>query len=110
MSLDPMAAAIDWLEAYRAADLEAILRMYSENATVECGCSGMKTVTGSEAIRAYWVQRFRDYPAADLEDLQPSREGTRISYKSSHGVVVASLQFDPAGRITHVFCGPQVLI
>ncbi|MHC4043484.1 hypothetical protein [Bradyrhizobium sp. 23AC] len=49
-----MAIAIDWLDAYRAGDIEAILGMYAEGAVVRCGCGGVKTITGNEALRAYW--------------------------------------------------------
>ena len=38
MSFDPMAIAIDWLDAYRAGNIEAILEMYAEDAVVHCGC------------------------------------------------------------------------
>lgn len=34
MSIDPMAAAIDWLDAYRAGDIETILGMYAEDAVI----------------------------------------------------------------------------
>ena len=36
-SFDPMAVAIDWLDAYRAGDIEAILEIYAEDAVVHCG-------------------------------------------------------------------------
>ncbi|WP_283806218.1 hypothetical protein [Bradyrhizobium sp. DOA1] len=34
MSFDAMAAAVDWLDAYRASDVEAILDLYAEDAVV----------------------------------------------------------------------------
>ena len=110
MSFDPMAAAIDWLEAYRARDLETLLGMYSDDATVECGCGGMKTISGSDALRAYWLQRLKDYPASELDDLQPSKDGASIVYTSSAGAVGASLEFNSAGRIAYLRCGPLVLL
>lgn len=47
MSFDAMAAAIDWLYAYRAGDLETILGMYAEDAVIVCGCGGTKTVAAA---------------------------------------------------------------
>jgi ketosteroid isomerase-like protein len=47
-SFDPMAAAIDWLDAYRASDL-SIADLYSESAALEC-CNGQATVVGRAAI------------------------------------------------------------
>ncbi len=106
MTFDAMAIAVDWLDAYRARDIEAILAIYADNAVVECGCGGM-TVTGKQDVRAYWEQRLRDYPASDLDDLQSSGNGATISYVSRDGVVDAVLEFDPQGRIIRLRCGPS---
>ncbi|MBR0742314.1 nuclear transport factor 2 family protein [Bradyrhizobium japonicum] len=105
MSFDPMAAAIDWLDAYRAGDIDAILRMYADDAVVHCGCGGTKTITGKEGLRAYWVDRLREYPAFDLYNLQPTYVGTLISYVSRVGVVSAILTFNASGKIESLTCG-----
>jgi hypothetical protein len=107
MSFDPMAFAVDWLDAYRAGDIEAILEMYADDAVLQCGCGGMKTITGAEGLRAYWVARLRDYPASNLDNLQPSEDGTMISYVTRNGVISAMLSFDGAGRISSFTCGPR---
>ncbi|WP_249160123.1 nuclear transport factor 2 family protein [Bradyrhizobium manausense] len=107
MSCDPMAAAVDWLDAYRAGDIEAILAMYAEDAVVHCDCDGMKTLTGPEALRAYWVDRLRRHPASALDNLQPSGDGTEISYITGTGLVSAILAFDRAGKIKTLSCGPS---
>ena len=46
---DPMAAAIDWLDAYRAASL-SIVDMYAEDASLECGCDGQKVLVDRTAV------------------------------------------------------------
>jgi hypothetical protein len=107
MSFDPMASAVDWLDAYRAGDIDSILEMYADDAVINCGCGGLKTITGAEAIRAYWVARLRDYPASGLDNLQPSEDGPMISYVSRDGVINAILSFDRAGRIASFTCGPS---
>lgn len=107
MSFDPMAVAIDWLDAYRAGDIEAILDMYAEDAVVHCGCGGVKTISGREALRAYWLDRLRDYPAGTLNDLNLSQDGIIISYSTSSGVMTANFAFDAAGRIKELNCGPS---
>ena len=106
MTFDAMAAALDWLDAYRAGDIEAILDLYAEDACIECGCGGIKTITGRTALRAYWEQRLRDYPASELDDLQPVSSGAAMAYISSTGAVSAILEFDPKGRIVFLRCGP----
>ena len=105
MSFDALAAAVDWLDAYRAGNVEAILEMCAENAVVQCGCGGAKVLTGREALRAYWVDRLREDPASALEDIQPSYDGVVISYVTRTGVVRACLVFDRTGKIKTLNCG-----
>lgn len=106
MTIDAMAVAVDWLDAYRAQDIDSILEKYADDAIVECGCGGIKTITGKEGLRAYWEQRLKDYPASHLDDLQPVGDGATISYVSRDGVVGATLEFDAEGRIKYLRCGP----
>lgn len=102
-----MAAAVDWLDAYRAGDIEAILELYAEDAVVHCGCCSA-TITGREALRAYWIDRLQKYPASTLDDLNPSlHDGTVISYITDAGVMRALIAFDSAGRIKMLDCGPM---
>jgi hypothetical protein len=105
MKFDAMATAVDWLDAYRVGEIEGILQMFSEDAAVECRCGGMTTIIGKEGLRAYWKRRLQDYPASDLDDVQPSNDGAAISYHARDGVVGAMLEFNPAGQITLMRCG-----
>ena len=108
MSFDPMAAAVDWLDAYRAGNIETILGMYADDAIVHCGCDGMKTISTAEGLRAYWVDRLKNHPASRLDDLQPSEDGAAISYVSRAGVVGAILTFNASGKIASLRCGPSI--
>lgn len=107
MSFDPMATAVDWLDAYRAGDIDAILRMYADDAVVHCSCVGTKTITGKEGLCAYWAERLRDYPASGLDDIRPTDEGTVLSYVTRDGVVSADLTFNASGQIASLTCGPS---
>ncbi|MFK4500999.1 hypothetical protein ABIF86_005290 [Bradyrhizobium japonicum] len=62
------------------ATIEAILGMYADDEIVPCACGGMKTISTRQGLRAYWVDRLRDYPASHLDDLNPSVDGAAISY------------------------------
>lgn len=106
MTFDAMATAIDWLDAYRAGDVQAILRLYADDASIECRCGGTKTITGRGALQAYWEQRLKDYPATELDDLQLARDGATVAYVSRAGAVHATLEFDATGRISFLQCGP----
>jgi hypothetical protein len=101
MTFDPMAVAVDWLDAYRAADLGAILNMYADDAVTDCACDGM-TVAGKKGLRAYWERRFRDYPASDLDNLQAYAEGATISYVARDRVVTATMEFNAEGQISRL--------
>ena len=108
MRFDAMAAAVDWLDAYRAGDIEAILEMYADGAVIECGCGGIKTITGKEALRSYWADRLHEFPATVLEDVEPSGDtGAAILYVTHGETVVATLQFNRDGRIETLRCGPS---
>ena len=104
-SFDPMAAAIDWLDAYRAASIE-IVDLYADGATLECGCGGMKVIAGRGALIEYWRQRFAHNPAGELQDLQPEGSGIGVSYRVPDGIVQAILNFDAEGKIERSRCGP----
>jgi hypothetical protein len=104
-TFDPMAAGLDWLDAYRAASL-TIVGMYSKNAFLECGCGGQTVLIGHTAIAEYWYQRFTEKPMLELVDLQPQGEGVAVSYRVPRGIVNALLSFDENGKIKHCNCGP----
>jgi ketosteroid isomerase-like protein len=59
-----MADAVDWLYAYRAGDIDALLKMLAEDAVIHCGCGTMKTVPEE-------MQRLREYPASALDKPAP---------------------------------------
>ncbi|UFW46404.1 MULTISPECIES: nuclear transport factor 2 family protein [Bradyrhizobium] len=105
MSFDPMAAAVDWLDAYRAGDIETLLEMYAEDAVVYCDCDQL-AISGRENLRGYWASRLQKHPATELDNLQPSHGGAMISYVSGENVVQAVLDFNDAGKIRTLSCRP----
>jgi hypothetical protein len=42
---DPLATVIDWLDACRAGEIDSLLALYDNRATLHCDCEGM-TLTG----------------------------------------------------------------
>ncbi|QOZ65959.1 nuclear transport factor 2 family protein [Bradyrhizobium arachidis] len=105
MSFDPMAAAVDWLDAYRAGDIETLLEMYAEDAVVYCDCDQL-AISGRQNLRGYWAIHLQEHQAAELDNLQPSEGGATISYVSGENVVQAVLDFDDAGKIRTLSCRP----
>lgn len=106
-AFDPMAAAVDWLDAYRAKD-PSIDDLYTDDASVLCGCGGEKALSGSQERKAYWSARFVNEPAGDLIDLS-DRGGdvVAVTYRTPVDVVQAILSFDAeSGLISLHRCGP----
>ena len=103
---DPMAVALDWLDAYRAAGINQIVGMYSRDAAIECACGGSKIIHGNEGIAAYWRHRIIEMPALELEDLQVDGDAVVISYRAGRGIVQALLDIAQDGMIIRCRCGP----
>lgn len=107
MHFDPLAVAIDWLDAYRAGS-HSILGFYTDEAGLDCGCGGRKELFGRDAIAAYWRRRFAESPAGELLDLQLKDGDAVLEYRVNGAVVKAVLRFDGEGRIRRSFCGPPM--
>src|SRR3954453_22840202 len=45
MTFDAMAAALDWLDAFRAGNIEAILEMFADDGAIACACGGIKHIS-----------------------------------------------------------------
>ena len=106
-SFDAMAAAIDWLDTYRAGAL-SIDDLYVADASILCGCGGEKAISGPEARKAYWASRFVDKPAGALVHLD-DRGGdvVAVTYRTPIEVVQAVLSFDACSGLINLHrCGP----
>ena len=101
---DPMAVAVDWLDAYRAARINQIVGMYSPDAVIDCACGGNKAISGEEGIADYWRNRFIESPALELVDFQVDGEAVVVTYQTNSGLVEALLDIAEDGLIT--CCSP----
>lgn len=109
-AFDAMAVAVDWLDAYRAGKLDALLALYDDDATLECGCGGQKILVGKTALREYWIKRCAEKLALELEDIQPTGDGVLLAYQTSEGPVRIAFSFSASGKIAHTNCGPTAEI
>ena len=105
MSFDPMAAAIDWLDAYRARDLNAIVQMHADSAVVDCRCCVRETVASKARLMAFWKERLDDCVPSELSDLKPVANGTSISFVTPRGAMTAIMEFDAEGKIAYMEWG-----
>jgi len=101
------AAALNWLDYYKAGSLE-LLDLYSEDAAITCGCGTRQVLSGRRSLRSYWVDRFEQKPVVDLIDLEDWLAGVvAVSYRTKIDVVRSVLTFDAhTGLIWIQRCGP----
>ena len=108
VEFDPIAVAVDWLDAGKLGDLDGLLDLYDERATLECDCEGV-TLTGREALSAYWAPKL-DSPLGSR--IRPRRydltdDGLQLDYQNYEGKPVrVHFRFTPSGKIAHTSCGP----
>jgi hypothetical protein len=106
---DPVALVVDWLDACRGRDIDALLDLYAPQATLECGCGEGKTCESRADIAAYWRPRLVAFSpdAFGLEEIAPSADGVVLDYLSFDGKPVrVSFTFDDAGKIRQSRCVP----
>lgn len=104
---DPLAAVVDWLDACRLGDLDVLLNLYDERATLECDCEH-DSLIGRKAIAAYWAPKLESQlgSAFTLDDMILTGDGVKIDYQSYDGKSVQiHFQFSPSGKILHTSCG-----
>jgi hypothetical protein len=106
---DPLAVVVDWLDACRLGELDALLDLYDERATMECDCERVY-LTGRKSIAAYWAPKLdsRLGEAFTLDDMTLTGDGVQIDYRSYEGKPVrVHFRFSPSGRIRHTICWHQ---
>ena len=108
-AFDPMAVAIDWLDAYRASRLDAMLNLYDDEACIECGCGGQTVLVGKPALKEYWKHRLAEQALLELEDIQPVGDTVALAYRTATGQVQIVFSFSASGRIARTHCGPTML-
>ncbi|MBR1245721.1 hypothetical protein JQ609_02125 [Bradyrhizobium sp. AUGA SZCCT0169] len=105
---DPLAVVIDWLDACRSRDLNALLDLYEERAILECDCEGVR-LTGREPLSAYWSGKLQNQlpTAFTLDDLTVTEDGIWVDYRNNKASLVrAHFRFSPSGKIERTHCGP----
>ena len=120
-SLDPADAervAREWLEAWNAHDLDAVLRHYADDVeftspfAVELAGRPDGTLRGIDELRPYFARALEAFPDLRFTDLRVARgvSSMTLCYRSVRGLEAAETMFlDPDGRIVRVlahYAGP----
>jgi hypothetical protein len=107
---DQIAIVVDWLDACRARDLEALLDLYAPDASLECACNDRKIFQGRADLASYWRPRLGNFSptAFGLDEITPDAEGVVIDYISFEGKPVRIFfAFDGNGKILQTRCEPS---
>lgn len=110
VGFDALAVAVDWLDAYRAAKLDAMLDLYDDDASIECGCDGQTVLVGKAALKEYWLKCFAEKTELELDDLQPTGDGVALAYMTRGGLVRVVFAFNAVGKIARTHCGTSAEI
>ena len=103
---DPLAIVVDWLDACRFGDHGALVDMYDERATLECGCDGV-TLIGRASLAAYWGPKLAmaSSTAFAMDDLTLTADGVCLDYRNYEGTPVRMLfRFTSSGQILYTEC------
>ena len=79
---DQIAVVVDWLDACRRRDLDAVLDFYAAEASLECQCGGATLSVGRARLASYWGPRFDGFApnAFGLDAIQPTPDGVQLDY------------------------------
>ena len=105
---DPLAVAVDWLDACRRGDLDGLLGLYDERTTLKCDCEGV-VLTGHQSLSAYWAPKLESKLASAFipDNMTPTSDGVQVDYQSYEGKPVRMhFGFTPSGKIAHANCSP----
>jgi CheY-like chemotaxis protein len=105
---DRSGVVVDWLGACRSGQLNALLNLYDERATVICDCDGINLV-GRKSIGIYWKPKLESKAASAfaLGGMILTGDEIQVDCQSCKGKPVRVLfRFSPLGKILHTKFGP----
>jgi ketosteroid isomerase-like protein len=103
-----MALVVDWLDACRNQNLEMLLDLYADDASLECGCENVRS-RGRSELAAYWSPRLASFvpTAFGLQEIKPVAGGVMLDYSNSRGERVRiCFIFNDEGKILRCRCEP----
>jgi hypothetical protein len=106
---DQIAIVVDWLDACRTHDLDALLDLYAPGAILECECNGRKVYAGRAALESYWRPRLDAFSptAFGMTEIMPTDESVILEYLSFESKPVRMVfTFNGQGKILRSICAP----
>ena len=98
---DRSGVVVDWLDACRSGQLNALLNLYEERATLICDCDGIN-LAGRNSIAIYWKSKLENKVASafTLDDMSQTGKEIQVDCQSCKGKPVRiHFRFSPLGKI-----------
>jgi FixJ family two-component response regulator len=105
---DRSGVVVDWLDACRSGQLNALLKLYEERATLICDCDGID-LAGRNSIAIYWKSKLENkaVSAFTLGGMILTADEIQVDCQGCKGKPVRiHLRFSPLGKILHTKFGP----
>ena len=100
---DNIAIVVDWLDACRSGNVDALLDLYAADAGLQSVHEGV-AVGGRAQLAAYWAARLATPSAGAfvLEQIMPVADGVVLDHADAAGRLVrTTFSFAHDGRISH---------
>ncbi|WP_043161230.1 nuclear transport factor 2 family protein [Bradyrhizobium sp. Ai1a-2] len=107
-NFDPLGVVVDWLDACRSGQLDTLLDLYDEQATLVCDCEHV-SLTGRLSIASYWKSKLESKSASAfaLDDIALIGDAVQVDYQSDGGKPIRiRFRFSPLGKILQTSCEP----
>jgi DNA-binding response OmpR family regulator len=94
---------VDWLDACRAGQLNGLLNLYEEAATLICDCDGIN-LAGRNSMATYWTSKLESKAASafTLGGMTQTGDEVQVDCQGCKGKPVRiHFRFSPSGKILH---------
>jgi YesN/AraC family two-component response regulator len=105
---DRSGVVVEWLDACRSGQLNALLDLYEERATVMCDCDGIN-LTGRNSLAIYWKSKLESKAASafTLGGMILTGDEIHVDCQSCKGKPVRiHFHFSPLGKILRTKFAP----
>ena len=105
---DHSGVVVDWLEACRSGQLDALLNLYAERASLRCDCDGVD-LAGRNSLAIYWKSKLEGKAASafTLDDMILIGDEIQVECQSCKGKPVRiHFRFNPLGKILYTRFSP----
>jgi len=105
---DSVGLITGWLDACRTGQIDVLLDLHDDSATLVCTCEG-RAIHGRAELDRYWRPKLADQvtTAFVMNDLVSDGDSVYLDFQNHQGHAVrARFRFNELGKIRQLTCGP----